>query len=420
MPVRPTHVLALGTALALTLAPAPAAATPATTSAPDRILLSPTATPDTARTLTWRSDPTPTPVLQIAPAATPDTIQEVAGTTTATLSGRAHHTATATGLTPDTDYRYRVGDGTTYGPWLTFTTTGTDDPFTFLYFGDIQNDITRGAAPVVRAALAATPDASLAVHAGDLIDSANSDTQWSEWFDAFGTASGTLDHLAAPGNHEYSGTSLSQRWTPQFPGNGTGPTAGADLPDTVHATDYQGVRFIVVNSNYRNAAPLDTTAWLNIQRQWLDDTLEANPNEWAVVLFHHPLFSNSPGRDNAPLRTAWLNTLEDHDVDLVLQGHDHSYARGNLTAHRTDDPNVQTGPVYAVSVTGPKMYDISPANWTANGAEPRVQLADTQTFQTVEVDGDRLVYTARTADGTVADAFTIDKDGTAKTVTDTL
>ncbi len=105
-------------------------------------------------------------------------------------------------------------------------------------------------------------------------------------------------------------------------------------------------------------------------------------------------------------------------MDLVLQGHDHSYARGNLTANRTGDPRVHTGPVYAVAVTGTKMYDVSTANWTRNGAEARVQVADTSTFQAVEVDGSRLRYTARTADGTVVDSFTIDKsDG--KRVTDT-
>ncbi|MDE3724192.1 metallophosphoesterase family protein [Nocardiopsis sp. N85] len=424
MPARPSAPLALlaATTLALTLASAPAAtAAPTATDTSDRILLSPTATPDTARTFTWRSAGTSTPTAQIAPAAAPDDVRAVSGTTTATLSGRTHHAATATGLTPDTDYRYRVGDGTTFGPWHTFTTTADEaDPFTFLYFGDIQNNITAGAAPVVRAALAAEPDADLAVHVGDLVDSANSDSQWSEWFAAFGPrATGGMDHLATPGNHEYSALSLSSRWAPQFPTSGNGPTSGRDLSRTAHYTDYNGVRFVVLNSNHRNAAPLSASSWLNTQQRWLDRVLTDNPHTWTVVLFHHPLFSNSPSRDNGRLRTAWLDTLEEHDVDLVLQGHDHSYGRGNLTAHRTDDPDVHTGPVYAVTVTGPKMYDIDPGNWTDNGAEVRVQFEDTQTYQTVDVDGGVLVYTARTADGTVVDSFTIDKDGDDKRVTDT-
>lgn len=220
-------------------------------------------------------------------------------------------------------------------------------PFDFLYFGDIQNDISAGAAPVVRAALAAEPDARLAVHAGDLIDHAENDSQWGEWYDAFGSeGTGGINHVTTPGNHEYSSNALSGHWDLQFPGAGNGPEEGVDLNETVHHTDYQGVRFISLNSNYRDADVDDVDAWLESQTEWLVQTLRDNPNEWTVVTFHHPLFSNSPGRDNEPLRRAWLEVLEEYDVDLVLQGHDHSYSRGNLVENRTEDPDVHTGPVY--------------------------------------------------------------------------
>ncbi|WP_150239991.1 purple acid phosphatase family protein [Nocardiopsis quinghaiensis] len=406
------------TLLALTTA-ATAAPTAAAATTPERVVLSPTAAPSTSQTLTWRSDTSNTPTLQIAPAADPGQVTAVEGTNTSSVRG-TFHAATATGLSPDTAYRYRIGDGSSFSPWRTFTTAAQGaEPFTFLYFGDVQNGISTGAAPVVRAALEAEPDAELAVHSGDLINSANSESEWSEWFDAFGPeTTGTINHITTPGNHEYSLFSLSRYWAPQFPGAGNGPTSGTHLPQTVYHTDYQGVRFIALNSNYRNAAPLSSTSWLATQQRWLEQALADNPHEWAVVTFHHPVFSNSPSRDNGPLRRSWLQTLEEYDVDLVLQGHDHSYARGNLTANRTGDPAVQTGPVYTVAVTGTKMYDVSDDNWTGNGAEARVQMADTQTFQTIEVDGDDLYYTARTADGTVVDSFTIDKsDG--KRVTDT-
>lgn len=421
-PLRIRHALALLSASALTLTPVVALpATAAAQQAPERLTLSPTADPATSQTVTWRADHGPHAVLEIAPSTDPDQVTPVPGHVSG-HAGATHYAATATGLTPDTTYRYRVGDGErTVGDWHTFTTASQDaDPFSFLYFGDIQNDITSGAAPVVRAALAAAPDAELAVHAGDLIDHANSDSQWGEWYDAFGTrTTGGINHVTAPGNHEYSGSDLSDHWTPQFPGAGNGPTQGADLNETVYHTDYQGVRFVVLNSNYRNTTPLRPGAWLDTQQEWLDQVLDDNPHPWTVVTFHHPVFSNSPGRDNAPLRQSWLPTLEKHDVDLVLQGHDHSYSRGNLTANRTEDPRTHTGPVYAVTVTGPKMYDARDANWTANGAEARVQLTDTQTFQTVEVDGPTLEYVARTADGRVVDSFTIVKDDQGKRVTTT-
>lgn len=416
---RPALALLGTTLLALTPVVANAPAASAAT-APERVILSPTADPATSQTLAWRSDGSGSPVMQIAPAADPGRVTTVEGADTGSVNG-TFHAATATGLTPDTAYRYRVGDGTTFSPWRTFTTAASGaEPFTFLYFGDVQNGISTGGATVARAALAAEPDAELVVHSGDLVDSPNSESQWTEWFDAFGAeATGTVNHLAAPGNHEYSLLSLSRYWNPQFPGAGNGPTGGRHLPQTVYHTDYQGVRFVVLNSNYRNAAPLSADSWLDTQQRWLEEALSTNPHPWTVVTFHHPVFSNSPSRDNGPLRDSWLDTLEEHDVDLVLQGHDHSYGRGNLTANRTDDPDVQTGPVYTVAVTGTKMYDASASNWTDNGAEVRVQLTDTSTFQAVEVDGARLRYTARTADGAVVDSFTIDKsDG--KRVTDTL
>jgi hypothetical protein len=304
------------------------------------------------------------------------------------------------------------------GDWRTFTTAAEGaEPFSFLYFGDIQNDIADEAAPVIGAGLEAAPEAELAVHSGDLVDSADSGSQWDEWFDAFGPAAGSMNHVAAPGNHEYD-DGLSGHWAPQFPGAGNGPDQGADLAETVHHTDYQGVRFVVLNSNYREAPTDGAGRWLDTQRRWLERVLADNPNEWTVVTFHHPVFSGDPGRDNGPLREAWLPVLEEYDVDLVLQGHDHSYTRGNLAENGTGDPGTHTGPVYVVAVTGPKMYDAGEGNWTDHGAEVRVQRADTQTFQTVSVDGDTLEYRARTADGGVVDSFTIVKGEGGKRVTD--
>ena len=65
---------------------------------------------------------------------------------------------------------------------------------------------------------------------------------------------------------------------------------------------------------------------------------------------------------------AWLPLFEKYDVDLVVQGHDHAYGRGNLNANEqglpegADAATSHTGPVYLVSVAGPKMYVPDPEN----------------------------------------------------------
>ncbi|QVQ52706.1 metallophosphoesterase family protein [Spiractinospora alimapuensis] len=390
-------------------------------SGPD-VILTPTADPATSQTVSWGTTASSAATLEITPRDAPDQVTRVEGTSAKEESeGPERVRATVTDLEADTQYRYRVESGEDgFDEWRSFTTAASaPEPFTFLYFGDVQTDIPDGAAPVIQAGLEAHPDADLIVHSGDLIDEARDARQWQEWYDAYGAdVLAGRNQLPAVGNHEYD-DGLSEFWPAQFPAAGNGPDAGADLAETVSYTDYQGVRFVTLNSNYREApADDETEEWLDTQALWLDSVLEDNPHDWAVVTFHHPLFPNRPDRDNEALRSAWLDTLEDNDVDLVLQGHDHSYGRGNLTDHRTDEDDTQTGPVYVVAVTGPKMYEAGPDLWEANAAEVRGQRTDAQTFQAVAVDGDELEFTATTGAGDPVDTFTISKQGETKRVVD--
>lgn len=387
----------------------------------EHVVLTPTADPAESQTVSWRTgDATTAPILEIAPRGDTEDVTRVDGTHIGTEDAADDAAwARATDLEPDTEYQYRVSsENNGFSDWHHFTTASADEkPFTFLYFGDVQNDITTEAAPVVRAGLEAQPDAELLVHAGDMVDDAGSTAEWEEWYTAYGSETlAGKNQVAAVGNHEYDGD-LSPSWRTRFPTAGNGPDSGADLSETVYYTDYQGVRFVTLNSNYRDA-PEDEAEWLNEQDAWLDSVLTDNPHDWTVVTLHHPLLPNRSGRDNPELRDAWLETLEEHDVDLVLQGHDHSYGRGNLLANRTDDPEVQTGPVYVVAVAGSKMYDVSDDLWAENDAEARVQRADTQTYQAVTVTAEALEFSARTEDGAVIDEFQILREGEDKRVVD--
>jgi len=102
-------------------------------------------------------------------------------------------------------------------------------------------------------------------------------------------------------------------------------------------------------------------------------------------------------------------------VDLVLQGHDHTYGRTGLDTPTVLPPtvgNVPTGvthrdefhgTVYVVSVSGPKMYNIDPKPFMVRVAE------DTQLYQIIRVEGMKLIYEARTATGDVYDSFVLEK-----------
>jgi Purple acid Phosphatase, N-terminal domain/Calcineurin-like phosphoesterase len=380
------------------------------TSVPDRIILTWTGDPARSVAVTWRTDTSiARGVAQVAPAsASPDfgSARDIAAQTAlldADLGKSHYHSALLDGLKPATKYAYRVGDGAIWSEWFHITTASDkSEPFSFIYFGDAQNDLKSMWSRVIREAYSDAPKARFMLHAGDLINGAENDVQWGEWFGAGGWLNGMVPSVPTPGNHEYKGNSkdrdnhkLSKHWRPQFALPEHGP---AGLEETVYHIDYQGARIISLNSNERPEA----------QVEWLGRALADNPNRWTIVTFHHPFYSAVKNRDNAELRTLWKPLFDKHRVDLVLQGHDHSYARSGLNvpdnvAEGAAQVSPAGGTVYVVSVSGPKMYNLH--------RQPLMQRAasDTQLYQIIHVGSDELRYEARTAIGELYDAFTLKK-----------
>ncbi|RWZ54800.1 metallophosphoesterase family protein, partial [Labedella populi] len=399
---------------------------------PDRIVLTPADDLSTTQAVTWRTSRGVTSAKAEIRTATatpyPGGITTVNATKNSDVTtehyDESFHTVEFTGLTPDTQYQYRVGDGTNFSEWQHFTTASASaDPFSFIYLGDVQNGIKSDASRVIRNAFRDRPDASIVLQAGDLINDANDDSQWGEVFDAAGYQFGTQNFLAAAGNHEYEGAELSTQWQAQFAYPDNGPTGTGHIEEllngTVYYNDYQGVRFISLNSNITDAAVLA------VQTEWLKETLESNPHKWTVVFFHHPVFSLDEGRNNRAIREAWLPLFEANNVDLVLQGHDHNYGRGNSNDAEKDNPTSwdpdlnYDGPVYAVSVVGSKMYsNTGPRLWIENDAHLKKLQGNVELYQLIDVSGDTMRYESRTADGVYFDGLTIVKNDAGKAVTD--
>ncbi|MCB9290053.1 MAG: metallophosphoesterase family protein [Lewinellaceae bacterium] len=383
---------------------------------PGRIILSWSDDPATTQSVTWRTDVSIKEAFaEIAPASpSPDFRDDAKKVKAATEllvtdNNAAHfHSATFTGLQPETMYAYRVGSGEYWSEWFQFTTASREEkPFTFLYFGDAQNEIKSMWSRCIRQAYSTMPDVDFLLHAGDLINRANRDEEWGEWFYAGGWIYGMKPNIATPGNHEYARNLLGQRtlsdlWRPTF----TLPLNGPEgLEETVFYIDYQGTRLISLNT----PAIYADKATIQAQEAWLDSILQNNPNRWVIVTHHHPVYSTAKGRDNEEVREAFQPLYEKYGVDLVLQGHDHSYGRGynlNFGSSRKKDK----GPIYVVSVSGPKMYNLNFEDWMERAA------SNTQLYQIIKVDGDCLVYEAYTTTGELYDAFELRKrkNGTNK------
>ncbi|MBM3763003.1 MAG: hypothetical protein FJW36_22500 [Acidobacteria bacterium] len=194
----------------------------------------------------------------------------------------------------------------------------------------------------------------------------------------------SVPSVPTPGNHEYGKIdgqpALTQHWGMTFTLPEHGPKG---YQEAAYYVDYQGLRMISLDSNRVT----------DEQTAWLEEALKGNPGRWTVVTFHHPVLSAAKGRDNPKLRDAWQPLFEKYKVDLVLTGHDHTYARSGL----------EKTTVYAVSVVGPKQYDLEKKPWMIRTAE------DTQLFQIIRVKSNQMTYESRTATGTLYDAFDLVK-----------
>ncbi|MBL8236537.1 MAG: metallophosphoesterase family protein [Bryobacterales bacterium] len=363
---------------------------------PDRIILTWAGDPATTAAVTWRTDTTvDTAVAQIAVAEDgPGFVKKSKTVNAVTDKATDHyHSLTFTGLQPDTQYVYRVGDGANWSDWNQFQTAAAGPaPLEFIYVGDAQNDIYSLWSRLIRNGFTEAPKARFILHAGDLANRGVVDYEWGEWHAAAGWINRSIFAVPTPGNHEYPAgedktRKLTPYWRRQFtlPGNGV-----SGLEETNYWFDIQGVRIVSMNSNERQKE----------QGEWLDKLLTNNPNQWTILTFHHPILSTATGRDNKALREMWQPVFDKHRVDMVLTGHDHTYGRSNVASGTS---GMKGGTVYVVSVSGPKMYNLEWAPWMQRAAE------DTQLYQVIRVDGKQLRYEARTARGMLYDAFTLTK-----------
>jgi hypothetical protein len=470
---------------------------------PDRVVLTWNDDPASTQAVNWRTDTTVTKALAqlaIANSNGRALLTEEFKAETSYLKSdinEAHyHSVTFRNLKPDTLYAYRVGDGSYWSEYYHFKTASNEDkPFSFIYFGDAQNDVRTHWSRVFREAFRDAPRAAFTLHAGDLVDEHNFDSQWGDWHQGPDWVNGTIPVIATPGNHEYQNQAEARRiWTSKEGNNinidieslnndilgilmldikdskgrkgsieineksgkiievdegielitgftneelanqsilgGKAPLYDrlrnpirtyrvsnhwrhqfsfpiANVPDerlkeTVYFIDYQGVRFISLDSNIAN----------EIQVDWLRKTLENNPNRWTIITFHHPLYSPASSRDNQKIRQLWKPLLDEFKVDLVLSGHDHTYSRTGLVDFKNVkniptgyqqayDPNI--GTVHVVSVSGPKMYEITKGKYAKKFGE------NVQLYQIIDVKKNRLRFRAYTATGKLFDEFTLKK-----------
>jgi purple acid phosphatase-like protein/calcineurin-like phosphoesterase family protein len=305
---------------------------------------------ESQRVVNWYTSAATAQVVQLAPTseledgAFPSNASAYPAVVAAnTVNGGFNGHAILNHLVENTAYSYRVGGDGAWSATYAFKTRKFDGNFDFLFFGDPQigssNDVPKDQAgweDTVKVALGANPDAELLVSGGDQVETAGVETQWTAFLAPPGLRS--VPWVATIGNHDVGSRAYEQHlWTPN---TNRSPSLYSSSTSTNRSGGdywfmYRGVLFIDLNSNAystSNAAGVDAdTAHIG----FIDNVIQQHGAEakYTVLVYHHSIYSpavHANDGDNKKRRQDFPAAFSRLGVDLVLQGHDHSYSRSYL------------------------------------------------------------------------------------------
>ena len=371
--------------------PETAYVTPAT---PDRVILTMGEDGTHTRRISWRCDTTLTEGwVELTQENTSDTLKLPAQG--ALVSSRSGHSAfyrtELSGLQSGATYHYRVVNAPHASAWYTFSIPQPDSALSFIYIGDIQDQVEGSTQDLFRSINRQHPEVAFWALGGDVIERPT-DTYWSYWYSTMDSIAGKKPFIAATGNHEYlKGVIkvLDPRWTYSFsnPENSPKEFAGRS-----YVVNFKDLCYIVIDTDGIQGA-----VSLYRHRDWLKKVLSTCDKKWKIVMMHHPVYSVREGRNNFYVRYTFKPLFEAYGVDLVLQGHDHGYSR--IT---TKTKNLQKrGPVYIVSSSSPKAYNIG-----FDRIHDRLG-SNLQLYQYITIQGDTLCYKAYTPEQELYDDLSL-------------
>lgn len=251
------------------------------------------------------------------------------------------HKALAENLTPGTAYSWRVGYE---GHWSEIGHFRTEDAaqgeFSFLIMSDshIMNPTyVKEARRCALAAVKTVPEARFCCFPGDFVedgDANNSEWEWERWFEeSMEPVIKAMPMVPTDGNHD---DSPNINYTYHFNTNTdfNSYTTAPQFEGIVYSFVYGDVLFYVFSMQDFWRETHSYVDWTSVYLtehlgSWFKDQTRANPNtKYRVSVAHFNLFSGSEhSTDKEPpvFRSCMLPVFKDCEIDVALQGHDHTY-----------------------------------------------------------------------------------------------
>ncbi|PTE43200.1 metallophosphoesterase family protein [Staphylococcus equorum] len=262
--------------------------------------------------------------------------------------------AQAKDLKPNTQYYYKVGSESGKKSEIgKFKTSGDKgDPFSFVQYTDTQNafwneNVRNEAAfgaDTLKNAIQTAGDPNFALHTGDFVETAEVEDEWKDLYKQSRPSFMSLPVAAAPGNHdEYALNEEDEKLLNKFNEHMNVPKENdAVNGGSYYSFDYNGAHMVVANTNDNKKSKdnPDEKAIGDEQMEWIKkDIKQARDNgaKWVVLNLHKPMYSKSyhalSDEDVKKVRDELTKEIDDLDVDLVLQGHDHVLSRTHPLEH---------------------------------------------------------------------------------------
>ena len=299
----------------------------------------------------WYSKAADNAKVRISKSADMSDAKEFTGTANDSkeIDGQTYYSnkVTATDLEENTTYYYQY---LLDGEWTNaekYTTKDTKN-FSVFYVGDPQIGASKGQTAsestdkqtaelaarndafnwnkTLEAATAKFPDVSFMLSAGDQINQTDVSTEANELEQAYeyagflnADALKSLPVATTIGNHD----SKSENYKNHFnnPNSFVEETSPSVAGNGYYFT-YGDVLFMVINTNNYNCADHENL---------INKATTENPDaKWRIVMFHQDIYGSGldhSDSDGIILRTQLTPIFDKYDIDVVLQGHDHTYSR---------------------------------------------------------------------------------------------
>jgi hypothetical protein len=224
---------------------------------------------------------------------------------TITYRSMKNNFARLTGLTPKTNYYFKIVDsqGQTTEFWFTTQSNDPNDRLAVVAGGDSRNNRTprRGGNNIVDKL-----NPHMVWFGGDMIDTDN-DAQWVDWFadwtETYNDDNKIIPIVATRGNHETAGSIYNL----------------FDIPTNA---EYYALTF---NGNLMRFYTLNSEASVATQGPWLEADLKNNCDAtWKAAQYHRPIIPHEPNKtDRQGQFDNWAHHFFNYGVKLVIDSDAH-------------------------------------------------------------------------------------------------